>query len=379
MNDFELIKKKYLSSRASEEGKLMDTLCPVAIVNDRFSPSEILQRAENEPQKLIGEPLIWECLCCGLCETRSGGTLQMSQLVRDLREVAFKGGCRGNQTHGGSLLTAQRVYARAEDVFSYPEWIPDSVKIKDEGAEYLYWAGDAPLLSAALPETGGFALESARAALRCLNACGIVPGVLKRPHYSGFNLLWTGDRASFNELAAKNCDAIRQGGAKTIIVSSPEDYYTLSVSYKEFLRGHPVSVRHITEILADRIDGIRCRSNKVRVAYHDPCRLGRWMGVYEAPRKLILAVPGVELLEMEHAKESALCCGTSCWTQCGKFSNMMQVNRLREAAETGAELLLTSCWECGIHFRCAGCSSGWRRVQMPIEDIIIWFSSLIEE
>ena len=76
------------------------------------------------------------------------------------------------------------------------------------------------------------------------------------------------------------------------------------------------------------------------------------MGVYEEPRQIISAL-GLELVEMEHSGKNALCCGTSCWTNCGVVNKQIQVDRLREAQATGAELLVTTCAKCQIHFKCA--------------------------
>jgi Fe-S oxidoreductase len=86
--------------------------------------------------------------------------------------------------------------------------------------------------------------------------------------------------------------------------------------------------------------------------YHDACRLSRHLGVYEDPRALIKAA-GFDLVEMEHARHNSLCCGTSCWTSCGKVSKNIQVQRLKEANATGADLLITACVKCQIHLKCA--------------------------
>jgi Fe-S oxidoreductase len=76
------------------------------------------------------------------------------------------------------------------------------------------------------------------------------------------------------------------------------------------------------------------------------------MGIYQEPRQVISAL-GLDLVEMEHSGKNALCCGTSCWTNCGAINKQIQVDRLREARATGAELLVTACPKCQIHFKCA--------------------------
>ena len=89
------------------------------------------------------------------------------------------------------------------------------------------------------------------------------------------------------------------------------------------------------------------------VTYHDPCRLGRLGGVFDAPRELMEALPGVQLVEMEHSRENSMCCGTSGWMNCSSCSKEIQLRRLEEARQTGADTLITACPKCQIHFRCA--------------------------
>jgi heterodisulfide reductase subunit D len=92
--------------------------------------------------------------------------------------------------------------------------------------------------------------------------------------------------------------------------------------------------------------------SNLRVTYQDPCRLGRHLGVYDAPRQVIQGL-GVELAEMPRHRENALCCGTNGWTHCGVANKQIQVDRLQEACATGADVLVTACLKCQIHFKCA--------------------------
>ena len=91
---------------------------------------------------------------------------------------------------------------------------------------------------------------------------------------------------------------------------------------------------------------------ELRVTYQDPCRLGRHLGVYDEPRQLLEMI-GLELVEMPRHRENALCCGTNGWTHCGAANKQIQADRLREAQATGADVLVTACLKCQIHFRCA--------------------------
>ena len=90
-----------------------------------------------------------------------------------------------------------------------------------------------------------------------------------------------------------------------------------------------------------------------RVTYHDPCRLGRLAGIYDAPRQLIDMLPQVTLLEMERIRENALCCGTSAWMECTSHSKVIQTERMQEAIQTGAQTLITACPKCQVHLTCA--------------------------
>jgi heterodisulfide reductase subunit D len=103
------------------------------------------------------------------------------------------------------------------------------------------------------------------------------------------------------------------------------------------------------------------------------------MRIYDPPRELLRSIPGVRLVEMEHARELSLCCGTSCWTNCNRYSKLMQLARLKEAAAAGATTLVTSCWECALHLRCATRSSAWQQVRVQVADLVALAGALLQE
>ena len=138
-----------------------------------------------------------------------------------------------------------------------------------------------------------------------------------------------------------------------------EDYWRLSTEEQSELIWRPLFVENSPVAESTRgvltvLDKLGLKENGAqRITYQDPCRLGRHLGVYDAPRNVLRALPGVELLEMRHANRHALCCAGGTWSNCDRYSKKLQVDRLREARETAAQTLVTACPKCQVHFRCA--------------------------
>jgi Fe-S oxidoreductase len=153
-----------------------------------------------------------------------------------------------------------------------------------------------------------------------------------------------------------NLDTIKSSGAKQVVFSCPEGYHTFKYVYPEYFGDLGFEAVHILDFLSDKLSQgvIEFKdSEKKIVTYHDPCRLGRLAGIYDAPRKLIEALPGFDFKEMVRSRENGVCCGTSGWMNCSSCSKEIQMQRLREAMDIGADTLITACPKCQIHFRCA--------------------------
>jgi Fe-S oxidoreductase len=89
------------------------------------------------------------------------------------------------------------------------------------------------------------------------------------------------------------------------------------------------------------------------VTVHDPCRMGRFSGLYDEPRALLGKLPGIEIREMAFSRDSSPCCGSNLWLNCDHLSKKLQSGLIAEAGKTGAKTLLTSCDKCRIHLACA--------------------------
>ena len=184
--------------------------------------------------------------------------------------------------------------------------------------------------------------------------------------------------ATFRELASWNLEVIQAAGAKTVLFSCPEGYSTFKDYYPQYFGELPFEVVHLTELLAREIPnaGLVLRpSSAGAVTYQDPCRLGRWAGIYEPPRQLLNLVPETKLIEMERNRENALCCVTTAWMECSSCSKAIQIERLMEAQQTGAKELITACPKCQIHLTCA--QSG-ENMDIQVKDIYTYLAERLD-
>ena len=139
-----------------------------------------------------------------------------------------------------------------------------------------------------------------------------------------------------------------------------------------------LKVMHTTEYLVENGFDMNLKTEEdVVVTYHDPCRLGRQMNIYEEPRDLVNAVEGVNLVEMEHTGEDALCCGVSSMMSCNENSRALRLQRFDEVRETGAEVMLTTCPKCVAHFECLK-FEGDPRHDFEILDVVSFLARQVE-
>ena len=165
----------------------------------------------------------------------------------------------------------------------------------------------------------------------------------------GESIRKTGAEGVFRALARENIKTFIDHGVKKILVSSPHCYHTLKNEYPEFMVHFEVV--HISQLLADLIRTGRLEIKKEyrkRVTWHDPCYLGRHNGLFDEPRAVLGAIPGLELVEMKNSRQDSLCCGGGggrIWMETPKGERFGDL-RLAQADEVGAEVLATACPYC---------------------------------
>ena len=326
-------------------------VCPISRREYAYSPRLTVERVLwGEGEELLTDALLWSCLTCQHCSTRCPSDVHYVEFIRDLRALARGAGEEGLCTHGEAIQTWMRMMTSPDLKQNRLEWLDEGLRTSTD-SDTVYFVGCLPYYDVLFKKIGAQGVEIARSTVRVLNCLGIEPIVMENERCCGHDLLWEGDVANFRKLAELNIAMLRATGAKRIVTACPECYRTLSVDYPEYVGPLGMEVVHISQLLANwKLEVGSLKFEKV--TYHDPCRLGRFMGVYQEPRQIISAL-GLELVEMEHSGKNALCCGTSCWTNCGAVNKQIQVDRLREAQATGAELLVTACPKCQIHFKCA--------------------------
>ena len=331
-------------------------VCPVARYDAGFSPRSLLVRAvRGESDKLIHDQSVWSCLTCKLCDTRCPVSIDYGLLTKTLRTVVRREGGEGTCTHGGAVQSLTRMMKAKTLKQDRLGWIDGSLRTKTKG-ETVFFVGCTPYFDVLFSETGAATLQGTRGAVKLMNAAGITPAVLPNERCCGHDMLWGGDVEGFKALAVQNLKMLEEAGARRVVFSCPEGYALFKSEYPAHFGELPFEVVHVTELLAEAVEEGRfsfAEGPELTVTFQDPCRLGRHMGIYDAPRALIEAMPGVALAEMRRSRERAICCGVGGWTNCTSFTKQLQTTRLREAACTGASVLVTACPKCEIHFNCA--------------------------
>lgn len=281
--------------------------------------------------------------------------IEFSRFVRGARVESFKRGVCGEEAHTGILSMITKIMADSNLTPNIlGDWFPSKLKIQDKD-EYAYFVGCLPIFDRVFANIGGRYSDTAVAAVAILNELGINPAVVRDGKCCGHDRLWSGDVDTFKKLAEHNLQAIDRTEASTLITTCAECYRTFKLDYPEHFGKLPFEVVHMSEFLAEQIGKGKLDypvTEEKKVTYHDPCRLGRQTRVFDAPRTVIKSIPELSFVEMERIREDSLCCGTSSFLSCDDYAKAIRVDRMNEVERTAAEVLVTTCPKCQIHFNC---------------------------
>lgn len=191
--------------------------------------------------------------------------------------------------------------------------------------------------------------DAAQAFARILHHLGVDYGILGHEEKTlGDSQRLAGEKGLFEMLMEQVVETLDRHEFGAIVTPDPHGFNALTNVYPKY--GHEFPVLHYTQLLAPLVEQLSWqRDLGVKVTFHDPCYLGRHNGEYDAPRRILEAIPGVELVEMMRCRENGYCCGGGgggMWLD-GHTANhtreRLSERRVREAAETGADVLAVCC------------------------------------
>jgi Fe-S oxidoreductase len=341
---------------------LCDTVCPWNKVRD-FSMRKIIREAVFGLNEVEGED-IWRCTTCGTCPQQCPRGVKQIDIIVALRRVAteyelFPPSVRSVRTARASLISEGNPLQG--DRKKRADWAKDlSVKTFTEGMEALYFVGCYLSYDPRMKKV-------ATATTNILNKAGVDFGILgSQENCCGESIRKTGSEEVFKRLAKENIKTFIDNGVKKVIASSPHCYHTFKNEYPEFMVNFEVV--HMSQYLLELINEGRLELTgkyDKKVTFHDPCYLGRHNQVYDEPRDLLKKVSGLELVEMEMTCKNSLCCsggGGRIWMDTPQEERFSDI-RLKQAKETDAKVLATSCPYCITNFEES-------RLNLEYEDIL---------
>jgi len=328
-------------------------VCPQNMVNEKFSPRGLVLQllVEGGDRQLLDQPEIWQCLTCLSWQDVCPQTTKWVDYVRDARERARSEQISYYCKHGKMLQTLQRMMSQSELEQDRLAW-SDGLQHASEG-EYFYFTGCLPYFDELFPETDHTA--TAKATLKILNHAGIIPVLSNSERCCGYESFWNGDRETFRQLLKLNIETIEKSGAKKIVTACAECFQTLAHDYTEEVGELPFEIIHTADLFAQLLREGRLHLTKPidkPVTYHDPCRLGRYAKTYDQPRELLQGIPEIKFSEMENSRAESLCCGVGNFSNCDANTKFLQHERFLQAKRAGADLMVTSCPKCRIHYSC---------------------------
>ncbi len=329
-------------------------VCPVTRYDPDFNPRLLVQGVLQQNSHGPVDEKVWSCINCNMCMERCNYNVKYTDFIRAMRHRWLTEGNEVQYNHGGTPQSVMRMMARREIRQNRLSWLPEDVKINKQ-SDTLFFVGCAPYFDVIFSDLGVKTTEGSAGALRLLNRARLPFTLLTNERCCGRDLLLMGDTDGFMELARANIQGFNRRGIKKIITSCPECYYTLKVDYARFLEDWDINVTHLTEVIAPLIESGELALGKLeqKVTYHDPCTLGRYSRIFDAPRLILDSMEGLAVTEMADSREKALCCGANPWVHCSEVNKQIQKERLSQAGATGANILVTACPKCQIHLRCA--------------------------
>lgn len=337
--------------------------CPAANTGKALNPKDVIlglraylnESGPRSSEALLGkhnsQEAVFQCTTCGACEFQCPVGVEHLPLILGLRRGAVNTGAWENDRGAKLFLALERgsnalgLPASERDKFIQRQNLP----IFDGTQEYCLWLGCM----------GGYD-PAGRAIIvdfvRVMNYLGTSYGVLRKEKCTGDPVRRLGNDLLFQQLAESNLALLAQSKVKKIVTICPHCVRTIQEDWKEF--GVPPPIEHHSEFLARHLDKLPRSVSDEKIAFHDPCYLGRYRGVYDEPRATV-AFAGT-LVETERNRERSFCCGAGGGLAFLGEETGERVSHVRasELAATGAQTVAAACPFCNTMLRDALAAQG---------------------
>ncbi len=350
-----------LSSLACMRCGRCQDMCPASNSGTSLSPMFLMQnlrktldesfdmlgRPKNEDVLLLDNVLdmeaVWACTTCRACMEMCPVYIEQMEIIGEMRRGIVESGEAPPDIRDFLTNVQKQKNPWGEAKYKRDAWAKDVEvpRVKDSEFEWLWWVGCGHAFDNRNKEV-------TRKLVRILNEIGVSYAILGREEgCCGNDVRRVGEEGLFQVLKEENEAVFEKYGVERLFATSPHCYNTFKNEYEN------VEAKFILEIIYDAIKDGRLKLKypvNRRVTFHDPCYLGRYNGMYELPREILRAIPGIELVEMPRNRERAFCCGGGGGNLVREYPGEDRPNniRAREAGDTGADVLAVACPFCMI-------------------------------
>jgi heterodisulfide reductase subunit D len=320
------------------------------------------------------EKSIFTCLGCGACTSACFPSLKTKEVVFQDRECLVDEGLYPKIADRLAKSLEENYNISDEDNEERDEWreflkdVPEHV-FEKERAEVIYFVGCVasffPLVQK-IPATMAQIMERAQVDFTILGG---------EEWCCGYPLIGAGMRDKINALKEHNLEKVKALGAKKIVFTCPSCYHTWKTLYQP-----EMEILSSSELLEQLIleKKIPLKEIRATVTYHDPCDLGRNSGIFESPRRVLQAIPGIQLVELPNNRQLTNCCGGGGNLEMvdPDLSAEVAQMKIEEILETGADMVVTSCQQC---IRTIATRARRQKIDLVVKDLTELLAEAMKE
>lgn len=348
------------------------------------TPSSLMGGGENVADApmiggLISLDEIWSCTTCGACEEECPVFIEYIDKIIDMRRHLIETS-KNPKTFNQILMN----FEKTGNPFGKPatkraEWIneiediPVSVLKEGDEVDVLYFVDSYGSYDPTVQAI-------ASAIVRGLHLAGIDFGILgPLEKDSGHQVRRMGEEGLFQFLVEENMETLSSISFNKIITTDPHAFNTLKKDYPASFEVYHYSQFFLSLVKNGKLKPAKSLENKDVYTYHDPCYLGRHNGIYDEPRALLRSIPELNLVEMEKSRDRSFCCGGGdivLWHEIEQEEMRIAEKRIQMVRETGANIVVTACPFCLIHFEDAIKTGGLENELRVIDLMELFISTL---